>query len=322
MYKLITNLFPKKIRNNIYKNFEYARVHINKTKFLGFFIIFSSGISILLALIFSRLIHVGFLITFLISFVAIVLGFYFALTLKADATAKFAENVLPDALQLMSSNLRAGLTTDKALLLAARPEFGVLSEEINNIGKKIALGEDIGKAMREMTEKFKSEKIKKTFLLIITGLKSGGELTNLLDQTAENLRQEKFLEEKIRSNVLMYVIFIFAAIGFGSPMLFGLSSFLIEVLEKNLALIELPETTSIPITFSEITISPAFVMTFAIISLITSSILGSLVLGLISKGKERYGIRFIPMLLILTLGIFFLTRFLIGTLLGGLFGLE
>ena len=176
--------------------------------------------------------------------------------------------------------------------------------------------------MVEMTEKFKSEKLNKTFSLIITGLRSGGELTNLLDQTAEGLRQERFLEEKIRTNVLMYSIFIFIAMGVGAPVLFGLSSFLIGVIEKNLVSIDLPKVASIPITFSKISISPSFVLTFAIISLITTSIMGSLVLGLIQKGKERYGLKFIPILLVLTLGIFFLTRFLIGSLLGGIFGLK
>jgi len=322
MYRLISRIIPKRIRNHIYSIFDYARIKVEKEKFLGFFLVFSVGFSFGISLIISGLSDASLFITFLISVVVLEVGFYFTFSLKADATAKFVENVLPDALQLMSSNLRAGLTVDKALLLSARPEFGVLSEEINNIGKKVTLGEDMGTAMIDMTEKFRSEKLKKTFLLIVSGLRSGGELTDLLDQTSENLRKEQFLEGKIRTNVLMYVIFIFVAIGFGAPLLFGLSSFLIGVLEKNLALIDIPKTSAIPITFSKVTVSSSFVLMFAIISLLTTSILGSLVLGLISKGKEKYGIKFMPILVIITLGVFFLTRVLIGTLLGGLFGLE
>ena len=239
---------------------QYSRIKTNKEKLIGYFLIFSLILSLIITFIFLRLFSFNFIVIFLISIIILNLAFYFTFSLKADATAKFVENVLPDALQLMSSNLRAGLTTDKALILSARPEFGVLSEEINNIGKKISLGEDIAKAMDEMTRQFKSEKLKKTFLLITSGLKSGGELTDLLDQTAENLRQEKFLDEKIRTNVLMYVIFIFAAIGIGAPILFGLSSFLVGVLEKNLSLIELPQTTTLPITFSKTTVSASFIL--------------------------------------------------------------
>ncbi|MFH1592357.1 MAG: type II secretion system F family protein [Candidatus Woesearchaeota archaeon] len=322
MYRLITRLIPGRIREHLYSTLAYSRVKVNKQKFLGFVLISSLGLALGLSLLISRLFHISFFVTLGLSIIVLELGIYFSFSLKADATAKFVESILPDALQLMSSNLRAGLTTDKALLLSARPEFGVLSEEINEIGKKIALGEDIGKSMTEMTGKFKSERLKKTFLLIVSGLRSGGQLTDLLDQTADNLRQERFLDEKIRTNVLMYVIFIFAAIGFGAPILFGLSSFLISVLETNLSMVEIPQTSAIPITFSQINVSSSFIITFAIISLLTSSVLGSLVLGLISRGKEKFGLKFIPLLVVFTLGMFFLSRFLIGSLLGGLFGLE
>lgn len=313
---------PQKIKENIYNLITYSRLKVNKKKFLTYSIIFGLGLAISISLLLKGFFNTSFIISFIISSLVIGFGFYFTLSLRADSIAKFVESILPDALQLMASNLRAGLTTDKALLLSARPEFGVFSEEINRIGKRVILGEDMGQAMMDTTERFKSEKLKKTFSLIVSGLRSGGELVDLLDQTALNLRQEKFLEEKIRTNVLMYVIFIFAAIGFGAPILFGLSSFLITILAKNLALVELPETSTFPITFSEISISPSFIITFAIISLITSSILGSLVLGLINKGKEKYGVKYMPILIAVSLGVFFLTRILIGSLLGGLFGLE
>ena len=318
----IIRLIPKKIRNHLNQVLDYARIKINKDKFLGVLLIVILFASLSISLFSFIIFHTNSLTIFFLSLIILTISMYFILSLKGDATAKFVENVLPDALQLMSSNLRAGLTTDRALLLSARPEFGVLSEEINNVGKKIALGEDISDAMIEVTKKFKSDKLKKTFYLIVVGLRSGGELTDLLGQTSVNLRQERFLDEKIRTNVLMYVIFIFAAIGFGAPVLFGLSSFLIGILEKNLSLVELPQSAALPITFSQNMVSSSFILTFSIVSLITTSILGSLVLGLISKGKEKYGIKFIPILLILTLSIFFLTRFLIGSLFGGLFGIE
>ena len=322
MYVLFVRFIPKKLKDKLYNLFNYARIKFDREKFLGFFVIFSLVLSIVLALLISFLFKINFFIIFVISLIILQLAFYFTILLRADAIARFVEIILPDALQLMTSNLRAGLTTDRALLLSARPEFGALSDEIHDVGKKIALGEDIGDALIQMADHFKSERLKKTMQLIVTGIRSGGELTDLLDQTSENLRQERFLDEKIRTNVLMYVIFIFAAIGFGAPLLFGLSSFLIGVLTKNLELVELPETSTLPSTFSQITISPSFVFIFSLVSLVTTAILGSLVLGLISRGKEKAGIKFIPILVVLTLAVFFITRLIIGSLLGGLFGLT
>ena len=211
---------------------------------------------------------------------------------------------------------------DKALILSSRPEFGILGEEINSVGKKLALGEDVGKALTEMGNNIKSEQLRKTLQIIVSGLRSGGELVELLDQISKNLRQKTLLDEKIRTNILMYVIFIFVAISFGAPVLFGFSSFLINVLEKNIALIELPpETTFIPISFSKVAVSSEFVKNFSITTLLTTAILGSLVLGLIGKGNEKFGVKYIPMLVILTISVFYLSRFLASSILGSLFGL-
>ena len=321
MFRLITNWFPKKFRNNFNNLILYSRLNFNKEKFLGFFAVMSMAISILLSLIISLFFDISFLLVFLIALSIIEVGAYFALSLRADAVGKTVEDVLPDALQLMTSNLRAGLTTDRALLLAARPEFGVLSFELDRVGRKLALGENISESLLDMSKRVKSEKFKKSILLIVSGLESGGEITDLLDHVANNLRQERFIDEKIRSNVLMYVIFIFVAIGVGAPILFGLSSFLISVLQENLANIEIPKNANVPITFSKITLSSSYIVTFSVISLVTSSILGSLVLGLIKNGKEKKGVKLIPVLVILSLLVFFLARLLIKTLLGGLFGI-
>ena len=77
---------------------------------------------------------------------------------------------MPDALHLISSNLRSGLTIDQALILSARPEFGPLQKEIYKVGKDITLGVPIEKALTEFGSKIKSEKLQKTIQLIITGL--------------------------------------------------------------------------------------------------------------------------------------------------------
>lgn len=249
---------------------------------------------------------------------------YFSLLLRADAKAKFVESVLPDVLQLMASNLRAGLTTDKALLLAARPEFGPFQQEINQVGKEITMGKEIDEVLEDMARKTRSEKLDKTIALIVSGIRAGGELASLLEQTSKNLRREELVDSRIRANVMMYVIFIASAVCFGAPLLFGLSSFLVEVLSQNLGAMEIsPEagiTAAMPLSLGEITLPIDFVLMFSVIFLITSSVLGSLILGLISKGKEREGIKFMPVLAAVSLGVFFLTRIAIKNMLGTFFG--
>src|SRR3989338_4839333 len=148
-----------------------------------------------------------------IIFIFYIITIYMILIVKSNKKSKEIELVLHDALQLMSGNLRAGLTTDRALLLSSREEFGHLKAE--------------------------------------------GELADLLDQTAENLRNEKVIDEKVRSNILLYVIFIFIAVGLGAPVLFGLSSYLVEIMTATLANVDIPptaQTANLPLSLTKVTI--------------------------------------------------------------------
>ena len=125
---------------------------------------------------------------------------------------------------------------------------------------------------------------------------------------------------------MMYVIFIFSAICFGAPILFGLSSFLVEVINNVFGQIDIPATAgqsfSIPImSFGETSISKEFVTTYIISSIAMSSIMGGLIIGLISKGKEKYGLRYIPIVFACAMAIYLIVRLIISKLVGGLIDL-
>ncbi len=324
MYRLLSKVYPKGVRKNYEVLMDYLNFEIDTEIFLGVVFFFTFGISLGLTFFISKVINFPFLLIFLVLFLTLQFVVYIIMLLRVDAKAKFVEEVLPDVLQLMSSNLKAGMTTGRALILSARTEFGPFQAEINQIGKEITLGKELDEALIDMTKRIRSDKLKKTVLLIITALNSGGELASLLDQTAQNLRQQRFVEEKMRSSVMMYVIFIFFAIGLGAPMLFGLSSFLVEILTQNLALVNIPKTSvaqALPLSFGQVSVPLDFIVMYALVSLVVTSILGSMILGLISKGKEKSGFKFVPILIGLSVSVFFASRFLIKTMLGGLFGL-
>jgi archaeal flagellar protein FlaJ len=321
-YRLISRIYPKKLREEFQQILLYNNITTNIDRYLGFIILVGFILGVLIGVLLRIFISVNIFLLIIGCFLIIQGTVYAYLVLSADGRAKFVETVLPDALQLMSANLRAGMTVDKALLLSARPEFGHFKEDINHIGKEIATGKEFGEALMSLTKSIRSNKLKKTFQLIVTGVASGGQLSDLLEHSASNLRQQRLVEQRVRSSVLVYVIFIFSAIGFGAPMLFGLSSFLIEVITDIFSRIEIPTAdvaSTLPLSFSKVSITPKFVNTYVIISMMITSIMGSLIIGLISKGKEKEGLKYMPLLILLTLILFFTVKFLIGTLLSGLF---
>ncbi len=321
VYRLLSKFFPRRFYEKYKGILDYANIRVEPAKFLGFILLFGFLVAWAMAFPAARIFELNLWGTFAVSFIGFEVVVYMWLLLSVDAKARVMEKALPDALQLMSSNLRAGLTPERALLLAARPEFGPLSEEINRVGKEVALGKDMDEALLEIAKRVRSTRIEKTIALIVSGLRSGGELASLLDNTAHNLRDQDFVDQKIRSSVRMYVIFIFAAVGFGAPMLYGMSSFLVEVLTKILGNVEIPKTTTfaMPINLSQVSIGPDFVMKYVIIALIVTSVLGSMALGLINKGEERQGLKYVPVLVFMTLVIFFVVRWMISGLLAGLF---
>lgn len=241
--------------------------------------------------------------------------------LKRHQEIKKMEDVFPDFISLMSSNLRAGMTVDRALVLSARKEFAPLDKEIMQVGKDILTAREISEALYDMGQRIGSEDIKKTIQLIISGLRSGGNLSVLLEQTSTHMRERNFVKKRASSNVLMYVIFIFFAVAVGAPMLFALSSVLVQIMSSIFA--EAPTTdigTNVPFTISSINVSLNFVIYFSASFIIVSGILASLILGLVGKGNEKDGLKYMIPLILIGLTVYFSARWLLGIYFGNIFG--
>lgn len=241
--------------------------------------------------------------------------------LAQSARIKKMELVFPDFLQLMASNLRAGLTIDRALLMSSREEFAPLDEEILALGKNLVTGKEIDRALKEMAAKINSEKIRKALGLIISGLRSGGNIAVLLEETATNMRERTFIEKRAASNVLMYEIFIFFAVAVGAPVLFGLSVVLVEVLTNVLGDIPALDTaTRLPFALTKVNVSITFITYFALVFLTATSVLGSLVLGIVTKGEEKAGLRYMLPLIVVAIAVFLFVRIFLAGYFADFFG--
>ena len=323
MYRLFSYIYPKKVREKFKSLLVYSSIKVNPEKFLGFLFVFNTLLSLMLGFFLGRFYNISFLIITIPFFIIFYLVIYLWLVVYAEKKSKFVEEVLPDALQLMATNLRSGFTTDRAFLLAARPEFGPLQDEINIVGKEITAGKPIEEALNALTKRISSDKLERSIALIVSGIKSGGRLAELLQQTANDLKNQRLVDKKVRSSVNMYVIFIFVATAFGAPLLFALSTFLVEVLTQTLTSVEIPTSVAtsfaIPIAIKSISVSPSFVFWYALVTLVTTATFASFTIGLISKGKEKDGINLLLPLILISLALFFLVRFAVSNLTGGLF---
>ncbi len=328
IYRKITSYTPRRYRERMTQELIYAGFEKTAFKtFIGFSILFSIFLGVAIA--FDFYLFFGLLGVLL----GLIIGLTFfvitnvAIILIADSRASAIEVVLPDVLQLISANIRAGMTIDKAIWLSARPEFGILEDEIRRVGAKTVAGKPIKDALREMTGRVKSKLLERAVKLIVEGIESGGELAKLLQEISLNIRTTQGLRREIASSVLMYTMFIVFAAVLGAPMLLAISLYFVEVMQRLWG----PQILTAAETFGEgggpgsiirptgMQISPTELFYFAVVTIAVTTFFGSLIIGLIQHGKEKMGVKYIPMLMLGALGVFFVAKFAITYVFSGFF---
>ncbi|MBN2094799.1 MAG: type II secretion system F family protein [Candidatus Aenigmarchaeota archaeon] len=251
-----------------------------------------------------------FLITIGLAFLAEGVMHYSLVSLSKKRAA-IAEEMLPDALRLIASNLRAGIIPEKAFIDSARPEFGPLSLQIKEAGKAMMLGSQIKHAFMKIPEKIDSDLLRKTVNLIAEGIGRGANLSSLLDGLADDMKSTMMLKKDIKAQVASYSMFIMLAIGIGAPILFSASLFLVETLIGLGSILpsESLNAGGISLSFTGLLITKEFLLYYQIGLMCVSSLFGAILIGLISEGKEFAGIRYIPILLTMNLALFYFVKF-------------
>lgn len=313
LYERIAYFLPKFCKDRMKQTLAYAGFEKKETeKIMGFLVLFSLSIG-LVSFFITTLMHFGAqaIVFGVLSAVATLALAYLSFVMIADSRGREIELLLPDCLQLISANIRAGMTVDKAIWLSARKEFGILEEEIRKVGTKTFGGKPIKIALQEMTYSIKSSILERTVKLIIDGIESGGELAKLMDETAANIRVKQTLRKEINSNVMMYSLFITFAAVLGAPLLFAISLYFIEMTTKLWAVQSIPSagTGFFKMTGPQISANELFFFSIAAISLTT--FFASLIIGLIQHGQEKRGLKYMPIFMGVGLAIFFAANFAI-----------
>ncbi|MEM4389624.1 MAG: type II secretion system F family protein [Candidatus Micrarchaeia archaeon] len=259
----------------------------------------------------------------LVSAMAVVLLFlavrYLLVYFKIEDRRERVEAALPDLLQMISANLRAGTTPVVALRMAARPEFGPLEEEIKYVTTKSLGTESFAAAFQEMTKSIKSEVLARTVALFITSMRSGGNLARLLEVSAEDIRAAQELKRSLVAGTNMYVVFILFTTVIGMPALLAVSMQFVELTAKLQAKAAAGAVLGgqIGILLAR-PIAPEFILNLSLVTLVATSVLASVFIGVIHEGKRLYGLRIAPFLIAGSLAFLFIMKnYVLRLALGG-----
>ncbi len=309
----VYSLLPRNYRKKIEREKTYAGIEGDKSAFCGAIMLimwliglvetsvlfFTFGVPLHLAVIpMGILFPFGYFLPYLI------------FTYLADARRKRMEVVLPDILMLISANIKSGLTIDRAILFASRPEFGELSDEFKKVAFEIYGGEEVSEAFRKMLTRIKSIALERTVKLLLEGLKSGGTIASLLEETANDLRNVEVLQREIRSNVSMYMMFIFLAGVVAAPFLFAISKVLINTSSSAWGTMNINQDVASFMGGGFISLKPTKIDTgafslFSILCLSINIIFASMLISIIQHGDAKAAIKYIPLFMVIAFAIYY-----------------
>jgi len=244
---------------------------------------------------------------------------YAYLAYGIDSRKTKLQSMLPDYFQITSANLRSGISLDRAMLLAARPEFGFFSDDIKNMSRKVFGGETLDEALQELSSMYTSETFKHAIRMILEAQRYGGAMADLLEQLSKDIRMELLVQKEIAGQLFMYSIFI-AFVGLiAAPVLYALTSQMIVVTNKVWNGILASNPGGLPTTgISFLRPSPPHITSntydiFAIIAVMIITGFASLIMSSISSGSTVKGMRLLPVFIIIGIAIFFVVGNSIAT---------
>ena len=249
-----------------------------------------------------------------------ILIIYFYLDLQVYRRTKKMEEQLPDFLQILSANLKGGMTFERALWAAIKPRFNVLGSEMAKASKKVMTGYEVSKALIEVADKYDSLMLRRTVDLIISEVESGGNISELIDGLVDNLKETKALKDEMSASAIAYVIFISVIVVVISPLLFSLSFHLLLVIVNFIGKLSIAtqRTAALPFVFSKTNVNPNDFKTFSIVAIFVISLFSSLIVSIVEKGDIKGGVKYIPIYVFGSMALYLFFMKVLGTLLTGI----
>ncbi len=230
------------------------------------------------------------------------------------------ERVLPEFLRLVATNYRSGMPLDKALLKSNRPRFGVFSTEIELVAKTARVNGDLAKALEIFGKKYESKILQRAMNNIVASITTGSNISNLLEDIASNITKMRNMQASMAANVKNYVIFIIVAAIIIAPLMFSMS----YVMNSTIAGVKASVTDqkqdnagaqgSLMDGISEDGgVRQNDFNVFALLMLITNSVVGAFIISMIKHGNFSQGVKHIPVFLAISIVLYLLGKNVLAT---------
>lgn len=236
-------------------------------------------------------------------------GNYFIQYKRMRNRTEKIEKHIPDFLQLIAANVRSGMTPYQALKFSTREEFGPLKDEID-YATTLSMGEvGLTESLLRIKDRVRSEMMDRVVELLVSSIRSGGKLSQTMMGLANDISSTNQLKKSLESETRSYSMFILLLVVGGTPLLLAISMNFLSLMTTMSAEVG---TAEISLFSGEVSLAPAFLEKISLAVIAVGTLSTSVLTGVIKSGRIRDGVLYYPILLSISIGLFFLFREVVG----------
>jgi len=191
------------------------------------------------------------------------------------------EEIYTEFLFKLSELMRGGLDPIKSVKELSRTDLGILTPHVRIAATAMIYGKSFEESMKAMSQSLHSEMISRYTMLVVQASYSGGAVADLILKASEDMRNIIGIEREKEGNLSQYVMIFYFAQGIIFFIVFTLSTSLLPFV-ANLGASTIFGKNQI----ANLDFSRGF---FHMIML--NSFFGGLIIGKISEGDARYGLK-------------------------------
>ncbi len=260
---------------------------------------------------------IGYLITLKLGIILFVIILDFGIGIPIymyDQHIKKIERYWPDALKLIADTMKAGSSFDYALREASAADFGPLSFEINEVIRRIEMGDTMQVALNHLSIRVDSKIIRRTVTLIKESLRTGAQLAEVLEEIANDTKYLFRIKKERQTKTMLQTIFIVAAGAIVAPFIFGLTRVITEFLTNVSASAGIAAADALVMALH----SQNTIFLLLDIYIVIEVFAASAMISMMREGKLSNVFIYFPVLVIIANIVYFLSQFVLSQMLVGM----
>lgn len=150
-------------------------------------------------------------------------------SVKAGERASDIDRTLPFALRQLSTQVRAGVSFYKALVSISNSKYGVLSSEIRIVIRDMDSGLSTEEALMHLHARTKSEGLRKAIMQIIRSMRTGGNLSQIISDIADDVSFETRMSIRDFTEKLNFINIIYIMVSVVAPVALAIMSAIMQI---------------------------------------------------------------------------------------------